>query len=221
MFVEVCAGKAAPLSRALAAQGWTVISIDTQLHGRSDDLLCKEGWERVRDVLNLRRDGHTDWTWEHPRCSLLWKTHMWQRAFRGVNLGPQRAARRPVYTLVHFAPPCGSFSIIHNLSAASTRSARHPMGIKEGRPLNPSEKLGNALARRCLKLIAYIEQGTRGILPQYHAIVDWCQYGRPYRQSTSLRGRVPWLEIIGRKCCGGHSHTELRGRDLSQAAQYS
>ena len=42
---------------------------------------------------------------------------------------------------------------------------------------------------------------------------DLCQYGRPYRKSTSLMTNMSALDSLARSCTKDHTHTILEGRE--------
>jgi len=47
--------------------------------------------------------------------------------------------------------------------------------------------------------------------PAYVLNFDWCQWGHPWKKSTTVKGRWAFLPSLSRRCSGGHAHVILQG----------
>ena len=196
-FLELCTGATAPLSKAMAAAGLTV--------GPHIDITLASAWD-------IRESRTIEW--------ILWMV------------------RRGRIWYFHGGPPCTTFSIAR---CPRLRSQQAPLGIY------PKEKRtaeGNLLLLRCLTVLWAVQRSTpwhgsfehpasayswhlpllRSLFAAPHSgtvQLDMCQFGAPYRKSTRLgRVRASWLEVLGRRCQGGHQHEQLQGSRTTFAACY-
>ena len=182
------AGKNCPLGSAFRALGWAVVSVDLLLGGEEHDLSCPQVVQRwCREVRRARADAG------------------------------------------FLAPVCSSFSQWMYLQPWFSRSPARPWG--DGR--HPKEALGNALLRAALDLATAfdevralwaLEQPRSSLMwhvPQlqsrldagehFSAVFDWCRFNRPWRKTTRVDGRCPWLPELALRCLGGHQHVRLEG----------
>ena len=123
---------------------------------------------------------------------------------------------------VHFGTPCTVWSRArHNIVNQQRAYQRELVGIA----------LALFTARICeavsdLNLFFSIENPKTSRLWEFTPIsnllklrnvrmvhFDLCQYGRPYRKSTSLMTNMPVLDSLARKCTRDHVHTILVGRE--------
>ena len=135
--------------------------------------------------------------------------------------------------LVHFAPPCSTFSTIMFLNKWSSRTVEYPLGGGKNRATDPREIEANKILDCCCRLAKICdafsipwtwENPARSLMwktPQLLSLlatnhttahVDWCAYGLPWKKTTYFRGRgVPWLIQLERHCNKNHKHEVLMG----------
>lgn len=135
------------------------------------------------------------------------------------------------YHWVHMGPPCTSFSRWFLMTCKTcSRTPQNPTGSEA----NVKERLGNLLARNCVRIaeacnqarVAWTIENPQSSylwrLPEFVALArragvftttfPMCAYGCLYQKRTAFMSNARWVAGIAAKCTCRRRHERLQGR---------